>query len=235
MPQAVAAAGISAGAGLLGSFLNRPSSSDKALQSAQTQNLTSQTSLADFLAKQGKDQLALTGPAYKKAQDYYTGILSGNAAANLQQMNPERQQISQLYGGATARANRTLTGPARDQALADITRESAGKLADLIPNARKDAASTLYAGADPTRAMGMLSGASGAYSGANAGASNLFNNNMDRAKMSADNGASFAKLLGSINWASLFGGKGGSAAAGGTNPLNSIFQSNLSPINFGKR
>lgn len=218
MPPAVAAAGITVGGSLLGKLLDRPSQGDRALQDTQTKNLASQTSLADLLGKMGRDQLSLTGPAYKRAQDYYTGILGGgNTAAAWQQMNPERRQISDVYSGATSRVNRQLTGPARDQALGDIAREHAAKLADLVPNARAGAAQALYAGADPARVAQLFGAASGAYGGANAAASNLFQDNQARNAASAENGAAFAKLLGNIDWTSLFGGgKGGTKVVGKT-------------------
>ena len=228
MPPAVAAAGITVGRSLLGHFLSRPSDSDKALQSAQTANLTSQTGLANLLAKMGTDQAALTGPAYKKAQDYYTGILSGNPAANLQAMGPERRQIGDVYTGATNRVNRTVTGAQRDVALGDIAREQAGKLADLIPNARAGAAEKLYAGADPSRTAALFGAAGSAYNGANAGASNLFQDEQARRKSSSDNGASFAKLLGSIDWTSLFG-KSGSGVAGKVGNIGSMFGKSGAP------
>jgi hypothetical protein len=232
MPPAVAAAGITVGGSLLGSLLNRPSAADKSLQAAQTGNLNSQTQLADLLGKMGKDQLALTGPAYKRAQDYYTSLLGGDIAGARQQTGAERSQISDLYSGATSRINRTLTGPARDQAVADMLRAQTDKLAQLVPNARKDAAAALYAGADPARVASLFSAAGGAYGGANSAAGNLFQDEQTRRANSMSNGASFAKLLGSVDWTSLFGGSGKKAPAGSGG--SGTFY-NVKPISFGYR
>lgn len=175
-------------------------------------NVSAQTDLAKLITQMGKDHATLTGPAYKQAQDYYTSLLGGNRAASAQAVAPDFRAITDLYGGAMHRADRTLTGAGRDQAQGTLLREQTAHLADLIPRARQDAASKLYAGADPTRAAGLFGQAGAAYANANSSANDDARIAAAKREEDRKRGDDFAKLIGSIDW-TAFGKKAGKSTS----------------------
>lgn len=99
------------------------------------------SSIARLLGNQGQDTYNVSNPAYSQALNYYSQILSGDKGAVSQAIGPEAEALAELTAGEQrSLSNSGLRGGARDQALAESGRAGAGKIAGLIPQARKDAA-----------------------------------------------------------------------------------------------
>jgi len=154
--------------------------------------------------------------------------LSGNRTAATNAMLPERRQISDLYGGAERSIRNTSTGASRDRQLSDLSRERAGRLADLVPQARAGAASTLLDAANPARTIDSLGGEASGYASAFQSGQQLFDTYETRRRRSMDAGRGWAQLFSQfggedqngdvLGWLQkLFAGQGGAGNMAGGN------------------
>lgn len=100
--------------------------------------------LARQQAAQGTSLFNFGMPLLKQAQDYYGRILTGDRGSISATLAPEIGAIGDVYRGAERNLTRSgVTGANRDVAEAELGRERAGKIAGLIPLARRDAASAV--------------------------------------------------------------------------------------------
>ena len=234
MPPAVAAAGITAGAGLLGNFLNRPSSQDRAAQSAQTNALNAQTGLADMMRRLTQNQMDLTGPAYAQGLRHFQDILGGSRAAMSAATLPERRAIGDAYRGSETYINRNLTGASRQREQGELARERAGRLSDLIPGMRGQAASTLLSEADPSRLLSALGQTSGAYGSAAGTAFDAAQLARQQRRDRASQGQDWARLF-SLFFDNLPQGRSTRGATTQPNMASQNFARLFQGLNFGGR
>jgi hypothetical protein len=162
-------------------------------------------------------------PAYNRALSYYDSLLFGDRAKTAQVLAPEQREISDAYRGAELSLERTgARGGTREQAIADIARDRAGRIADTAISARPRAAASLatLAGSGLDRAGAFASGAGYGHYGAGATYDRLLGSEQTRRAMNQDRnfkmGMSLAKLF-----LPYFLKGGGAAATGGGNSLAS--------------
>jgi len=137
-------------AAMLGSSIIGGIASNKAAKNASKLSpseqgaLNEQTSGAAQQRTQASELYSKFMPYYQQAAGYYGTLLGGNRAALGQQMMPERQGINDAYAGAQTRLDRSgVQGGVRDQAIANMNREKAGRYATLLGSARSGAAGSL--------------------------------------------------------------------------------------------
>lgn len=126
-------AGISGVSKLLG---NRKKGSSGADQLA-----AQQASLANQQAAQSAQLFRAGMPLVNQSGNYWGRILGGDRATMRASVAPEASEITDLYKGAERNLERSnLVGPARDYAAGELARERTGRIASLIPLARRAAA-----------------------------------------------------------------------------------------------
>lgn len=100
--------------------------------------------LGDTSATQSGKLFDTGMPAVSQATNYYSTLLRGNRAQMTQAVAPEAAGINDTYAGASrAIEHGGARGAARDQAVGEIAREKAGKVAGLIGGVRPQAAAAL--------------------------------------------------------------------------------------------
>lgn len=134
----------------------------------ELKHLENVSELARTLGGQGQNLYNIGSPAYAKAMDYYNRILSGDKGAVTQAIAPEAEMLAE-FGNAQQKSIEQggLRGGARDTALAETGRSSAGQISNLIPQARKDAAAAAagHGLAGAQAGAGIEQGAANTYSG----------------------------------------------------------------------
>lgn len=132
--------GGSALGGLAAKFFGKPSKPQQAGM-AGTQAAAGQIgAMAPQLMQAGQQPLQQGTAALSQAGGYYNKLLSGDRAMARDAMAPEIATAMDYYRGAGAKASRTLKGPARDEALAELDRDKVGNLALMGSQARQTAA-----------------------------------------------------------------------------------------------
>lgn len=174
--------------------------------------------MAKKLTEIAGEHSTLSKPAYQQAISYYQSLAgSGGRAKQQQAVQPDISRLNEQYRGAATRIARSLTGPARDQALADLVRQHAQQIGELTGAPRQAANEKLLqigesGQAASASALGQASGAFGNAantSGNVYGAMERRDANTNAAFQSL--GADFAKL-----WAPYFKQMGGKK---GNNPM----------------
>lgn len=154
-------AGGSIGASALGNRMAQPGDVEKGAISAQT-------GLAQQQAEQSRQLFGLGMPYLQQAGGYYQPLLQGSRAAMSQAVAPEAGGITSVYRGAERGLERSgLQGGDLDLARAEMSRQRAGQISNLIPQARAGAASSLAS---------LGAGALGASQGGAGLAGNLWGN-----------------------------------------------------------
>ena len=217
----IAKGAASLGAALFGKKLSGPSKEQKAgMQGAQqaTDVLSSYSrplmSTGMQFARQGDRSLG-------QATDYYSGILGGDRSKIMAHMSPEIGGVLDAYRGSERSIGRNLRGGSRDYALAELSRQKAGQVAGLIPQARRNAAEAMGDLGQTYLAGGTTFTGQGVNTAANAaGAANQL---YGMASHLQDQQAEGGRTMGSFIYDILQGGGGGS---GGGAPLrNTIYNS----------
>ncbi len=179
---AIASVGSAAIAGGAGYLSSRQSPQQKALLASQQNSAQQQSALAQKLTEIAGQNSTLTGPAYQKAIDYYTSMAGGGGTAKQQQaVQPDVNRLNEQYKGAATRISRQLTGPARDQALADLVRQHAAQIGELTGAPRQAANDKLLQiGEQGQQNTASLYGAAGSAFGGSAGTAGNLYNQVDR-------------------------------------------------------
>lgn len=216
MPVPIIAAGISAGASLLG---NRKSGAEKSME----QTSKNQSALASQVSAMAKNQHTMAGPALQKAMQYYMNLANGNTGSINAQLAPDRAALMQTYGGAQKGMEANMApGASRDRAMAQMQQQKAGQMGLMPMQART-------AGLQQLAGMGQS---------LNEGANNMFgmagnilsgqtytNQNLAGLQHQRQQGwAQMGQNIGNIFMPWLNGKFGGGAkptgGAGGINPFN---------------
>mgnify|MGYP001617056874 CR=1 FL=1 len=136
-------AGTAIGGSLLGRKLSGPSKQQKTAMQGTQQGAQAISAAGAPLVKTGTDLIregrGYTGQGAESlapAASYYRNVLGSRSAANAA-LAPERATALDYYGGAQRKAQRTLRGPQRDTAVAELDRQQAGQLASYLPQARR--------------------------------------------------------------------------------------------------
>lgn len=149
-------------------LLNESAAGSRQRSPEELKHLENVSELARNLGAQGQNLYNVGSPAYAKAMGYYNQILSGDKGAVTQAIAPEAEMLAE-FGNAQQKSIETsgLRGGARDTALAETGRSSAGQIAGLIPQARKDAAAAAagHGLAGAQAGAGIQQGAANTYSG----------------------------------------------------------------------
>lgn len=138
---------IASGVGAL--FGMKSSSGSSSLQNsplatAATAAANNQTDLAKYLKTQSQSTYGLSAPAYGKAISYYSTLLGGNQAAMTQAVAPETAQLRDVYAGANSNLERLgVRGGEAMTAKAELNRQQAGQVGQLVTGARAGAAQQL--------------------------------------------------------------------------------------------
>lgn len=132
MPVPIIAAGISAGASLLG---NRKTAAEKAMEG----NARQQGAMASQIATMARQQHTIAGPALNKAMQHYMQLAGGNRAQLQGAMAPEMNMLMDTYKGAQMGTERMAPGPQRDHAIAELYRQKAGQMGMMPMQARQQA------------------------------------------------------------------------------------------------
>lgn len=107
----------------------------------ERENQAHVSDMARLLGGQGRSMYDVSNPTYRRAMDYYGGILSGNKANIAQAIAPEAEALAEINAGQQKGIEQgSLRGGARDTALDESGRQAAGRISALVPQARKDAA-----------------------------------------------------------------------------------------------
>ena len=105
------------------------------------------SSLARLLQGQGQQIYQIGAPAYAQAMQYYQALLSGDKNLAVAAIAPDAMGITDLYAGARAGIESgNLRGGARDTALANLGQQGTSQIAQLIPQARQNAAAAAGSG-----------------------------------------------------------------------------------------
>lgn len=84
----------------------------------------------------GNSLFSTGAPLIAQAASYYRRLLSGDPQLEARAVAPQRAALTESYKGAESGLEAsTLRGGARDYARADLSRQKAGQLGLLIPNA----------------------------------------------------------------------------------------------------
>jgi len=213
--------GSMVGGSLLAKKLSGPTAEQKAGMSA-TQGATAQLgAAAPQLMGQGK-QLTQQGAGYAGAAGNYYQKLLGSRAGLREALAPDTASALDYYKGAAGSIGRTMTGGSRDQALAELERDKAGKLA-LMPAMARSAAATGAVGASaPFFQAGSSQTGQGIYAGQGAlyGGNALYTQASDLAEQQRKAGSSYGNMIYDAvsGWKLPGRGGGGTTSRGGLNP-----------------
>lgn len=98
------------------------------------------SNLSKYLQTQGR----MTAPALGRAMGYYETLLNGNRSAMNQAVAPESGRITDASKGAAMNLERMgVTGGQKQQAQADLARQTGGQLGQLTLGMRSQAAGAL--------------------------------------------------------------------------------------------
>lgn len=129
---------ISGGASILGGILGRPRLSRVGAEEAGA--FRGAAGAAGGLGRAGRELVTRGGTDIEGARQFISPLLTGSRAAQLQAVAPERRQITDFFRGAGRQIREGTRGGVRDLALATSAREKAGRLSELIPTLRPQAA-----------------------------------------------------------------------------------------------
>lgn len=132
-------AGSMIGGALLGKKLSGPSKPQQAAMTGAQQGAQALTAAGQPLLTQGMTMADRAGGDLDAAGQYYRNILSSRTAGR-EALAPEMASALNFYRGAENKTRRTLRGGSRDVALAELDREKVGRMAMLLPEARRSAA-----------------------------------------------------------------------------------------------
>lgn len=214
MPVPIIAAGISAGASLLG---NRKTSAEKSLEATNKQ----QSALAGQVAAMARQQHTLAGPALQKAMQYYTGLASGNTGSINSLLAPDRAALMQTYAGAQKGMDTMAPGASKDRASAALAQQKAGQLGLMPMQARNQSFEKLagMGGNIMEGANSLLGTAGNIMTGQAYGASVLGGMQRQRQQGWQNLGSSIGNIF--MPWIQgRFGNKGPTGMAGGINPFS---------------
>lgn len=141
---------------------------------AQTRAAEEQSGLARLLGSISRDQYSLATPAYKRALDYYSGLVGAGGTGKLQAaIAPDLARLSDIYQGAQTMVESTLRpGGVRDRAIADLAKERAGQAGLVALAGPREAAGKL--GELGLGGFSAATGAAGAGVGAGMGAGQTY-------------------------------------------------------------
>lgn len=182
------------------------------------------------LTQQGTGYLGQGASELAPAASYYRNVLGSRSAANTA-LSPERNTALEYYGGAQRKLQRTMRGPARESAIAELDRQKAGQLASYLPQARQAGAQglervgSLYGGmgaqalgaGTSLTGQGLNAAAQGAYLG-----SGLFNQASQLRDQERQGGQAWGNILYDLA-GSLFGMGGKKPLASGRLPISPLY------------
>lgn len=234
-------AAVGLGGSLFSKKLSKPPGLSPAGQAAQTGLTEISTELrgtgrnligaGQDLVQGGRGALERSERTLNPVEAYYSKLVGGDRAATAAAVAPEVQSLTSIYSGARRGLDRSsLTGANRDVAEAELSRQQAGDIGNLVLKARPGAVAGLAGVADARRATGqsLVSagvGTTGAGVGALGGAagplSTLYGAEQRRSEQQGQNQASIGSFFASLVYDMLRNqGKGG----GGGSPLSAYFQ-----------
>ena len=186
-------AGTMIGGSLLGKKLSGPSKQQSAATAGTGAAQQQLLGASQPLLNTGADLTQQGAGSLSKATNYYGQIL-GNRGSMREALAPETATALDYYKGAEGKANRTMVGGARDNAVAELEREKVGKMALMLPKARAAAAQGI------TQAGGeqLQGGAQASGQGVNAayGAAQTGNALYDQASKTSAQQAEGGKVMG---------------------------------------
>jgi len=212
--------GSMVGGSLLAKKLSGPTREQKAGMATTQGAATQLGTAAPQLMGQGQ-QLTQQGAGYAGAAGNYYQKLLGSRAGLREATAPDTAAALDYYKGAAGSIGRTMTGGARDNALAELERDKAGKLA-LMPAMARSAAATGAVGASaPFFQAGASQSGQGVYAGGTAAQAGnaLYNQASDLAEQQRKAGSSYGNMIYDAvsGWKPRLPG-GGRAPRGGLNP-----------------
>lgn len=126
---------VQGGIALYQHYKNKKANAQNASLQANSQGLAGQ------MAQGAQDQSAFGQPLLNSAAGYYQRLLHGDRASMQSAIAPEVAGITDVYRGATRNLERSgVQGAARDQATAELSRDRAGKISQILPTLRPQAA-----------------------------------------------------------------------------------------------
>jgi len=188
--------GSMVGGSLLAKKLSGPTSQQTAAMGTTQGAANTLGAAAPQLMGQGK-QLTQQGAGYAGAAGNYYQKLLGSRAGLREALAPDTASALDYYKGAEGKIGRTMTGGSRDQALAELERDKAGKLALMPAMARGAAAQGAVGAAAPFFQAGSSQTGQGVYAGQGAlyGGNALYNQASDQAEQQRKAGAGFGNFI----------------------------------------
>lgn len=126
------------------------------------------TDIARLQLGAGANMYAVGFPAYYQAVKYWGSLLGGDKAAATRAVAPQGEQMADVWAGQRRGIESgPLRGGAKDQALAESSRQQAGQIASLLPQAISEAAqmSGSLGLAGTTQGMSGMAASAGTYGG----------------------------------------------------------------------
>lgn len=184
----------------------------KAQQTAQEQYAQSRADQQGLQQQQTGLAKQLTSralPGANKALGYYSTLLNGSRGEMRQATVGPRGAINDTYRGAERGVSAKLTGGARDTALAELSRDRAGKVAGLTTGVQPAAAEALGG-----LSSGLLGTGNAAFGNAGMTGANILNSSQGNLRdvMGQDSGAKgWGSLVASLldQWGKRGGGTSG--------------------------
>lgn len=136
--SALVPAAMTAGSALVSHFANKGNKSP--LTTNQAGSVTDAMTSARTAGAQGASAFATGAPLLSQAASYYQRLTGGDVKAQQAAVAPQRQSILENYRGAERGLDAgALRGGARDYARADLARQKAGQIGQLVPEAIQSA------------------------------------------------------------------------------------------------
>ena len=115
--------------------------SNKNAGKKQDAMLAAQQQAAQQQMAQSGQLFNMGAPLVNQGATYYQKLLRGDRAALRSATSPEANEVTDIYRGAENSIRRSnLTGANRDRQMGELARERAGRIASLVPIARRAAA-----------------------------------------------------------------------------------------------